>query len=578
MDRADTIEMKAKRKTNHTPEVEERERVGDVERLPSIDFTRPPVEEREYPDSLHLMLGTIALMVAVFLIALDVNILATATPKITTEFNSLIDLTWYGGAFLVAQIAMQPTYARVYQAFPIKNVFITAIIILGIGSTVGATASSSKILIVGRAVQGTGAGGVFAGVLNMIGFLVPKPKRPVYISIIATMYAVAAFTGPIVGGFFAESRLTWRFCLWINLPIGFTACAIITWAFVEPERSSTDQPLAQKLKRLDPLGAAILISWVVCLLLALQRASIPQPWSHAGIWGPLLAFGILFCIFAIIQYYQKDKAIVPYRILMQRTVGFSGLFVVCIMLASTSIVYYLPFYFQSVKGFSARKSGIYNLPFVVTNSFFSFAGGIAISKTGIYVPFMWAGSAIMCVGCGLLYTLHAGSGVGAIVGFQLIASAGFGLCIQVPFTAVQVLPESDIPIGNGLMAFFQGLGGALAVSSAQTIFSNTLHKQLDDIPNANADVIISYGATNFVQKVEPHLIKAVQHAYEAATKDTFMLPIIGTGLAFLASLGVEWRRHYVAKKKSPSSTSSSEPGVTQRDVLEETKNKTDTKS
>lgn len=570
MDGANSIEMKAKRKSGQAPEVEEREKVGDVERLPSIDYTRPAVEERKYPDTLHLTLATIALMVAVFLVALDVNILATATPKITTEFNSLVDLTWYGGAFLVAQIAMQPTYARIYQAFQIKYVFVAAISILAVGSIIGATAPNSRILIVGRAIQGTGSGGVIAGGLLMISYLVPKPKRPVYLSVIATMYAVAAVIGPVVGGFFAESRLTWRFCFWINLPIGFTACAIIIWAFTEPERTSTDQPLMKKLKMLDPLGAAILISWVTCLLLALQRASIPQPWSHSGIWGPLLAFGILLCIFAIIQYYQKDKAIVPYRVLMQRTVAFSCLFIVSIMLASTSIVYYLPFYFQSVKGFSAHKSGIYNLPFVVTNSFFSFAGGIAISKTGIYVPYMWAGSAILCVGCGLLYTLNAGSGNAAIIGFQLIASAGYGLCVQVPFTAVQVLPESDIPIGNGLMAFFQGLGGALAVSAAQTIFSNTLHRELDDIPNVNANVIISYGATNFVKKVDPSLLHDVKHAYEAATKDTFMLPIIGAGLAFLASLGVEWRRHYVAKK-SKSSTSSSEPsserGVTQRDVV-----------
>ncbi|KAH7132183.1 MFS multidrug transporter-like protein [Dendryphion nanum] len=571
MDGADAIEMKAKAKkakakTNDAPEIQKLEKVGDVERLPSTEFTRPVDDEKKYPDTLHLILATIALMVAVFLVALDVNILATATPKITTEFNSLIDLTWYGGAFLVAQIAMQPTYARLYQAFPIKHVFVTAIVILGVGSVIGARASSSKMLIVGRAIQGTGSGGIIAGGLLMISFLVPKPKRPVFLSVIATMYAVAALVGPVVGGFFAESKLTWRFCFYINLPIGFTACSMIIYAFTEPQRPSTDRPLTEKLKTLDPLGAAILISWVTCLLLALQRASIPQPWSHAGIWGPLLAFGILFCIFAIVQYYQKDKAIVPLRILTQRTVGFSCLFVLSIMLAATSIVYYLPFYFQSVKGFSAHKSGIYNLPFVVTNSLFSFAGGVAISKTGIYVPYMWAGSAILCIGCGLLYTLNAESSDGSIVGFQLLASAGYGLCVQVPFTAVQVLPEADIPIGNGLMAFFQGLGGALAVSAAQTIFSNTLHEQLDVVPNINADVIISYGATNFVTKVDPNTAHTVQLAYEAATRDTFMLPIIGAGIALLASLGVEWRRHYVSMK-GPSSTSSSEPGVTQRDVI-----------
>lgn len=261
---------------------------------------------------------------------------------------------------------------------------------------------------------------------------------------------------------------------------------------------------------------------------------------------------------------NSTRAIIPYRILTQRTVAFCCLFEVTIFLSTTTIVYYLPFYFQSVKGFSPHQSGIHILPFVVTNSAFGFAGGVAISKTGIYVPFMWIGAAIMCLGCGMIYTLNMDSGKGSMVGYQLLASAGYGLGVQVPFTAVQLLPEKDIAIGNGLMAFSQGLGGALAVSVAQTIFSNALHVHLDEIPNINADVIISYGATNFLSKIPPGLVHAVREAYGAATRDAFILPIVGAGLAFLASLGVEWRRHYIPKKKSPAAN---EPGVTQREVV-----------
>ncbi|KAF1995547.1 MFS general substrate transporter [Amniculicola lignicola CBS 123094] len=517
-----------------------------------------------YPDTSHLVLATIALMVAVFLVAIDVHILATASPKITTEFDSLLDLTWYGGAYLLAQIALQPTYARLYQVFPIKNIFVAAITTLEIGSIIGAKSSSSRMLIIGRALQGTGAGGVLAGGLLMINYLIPKPKRPLYLSVIASMYSVAAVVGPVLGGVFAESRLTWRFCFWINLPIGLIACAAIVFALKEPSRSSTAQPLIDKIKMLDPLGASVLIAWVTCLLLALQRASIPQPWSYSGIWGPLLAFGILFCIFVIVQYYQKDRAIIPYRIISQRTIAFCCLFEVTIFLGTTTIVYYLPFYFQSVKGLTPHQSGILILPFVVTNSFFAFAGGVVISKTGYYVPFLWAGSAIMVIGCGLLYTLNINSTTSAIVGFQMIASIGYGLCVQVPFTAVQVLPGKDIAVGNGLMAFFQGLGGALSVSAAQTIFSNALHQRLDKIPEISSDVIISYGATNFVSKVPSEVVHAVREAYGVATRDAFMLTIIGSGLAFLASLGVEWRRHYVPKR----AVQDEEPGVTQREIVE----------
>ncbi|KAF2475209.1 MFS multidrug transporter-like protein [Lindgomyces ingoldianus] len=563
MSGADAIEPNPDRKSGTIPEVEELEKVEVVETPPEPSALSGESDLKEiYPDTLHFALATVALMVAVFLVALDVHILATATPKITTEFDSLLDLTWYGGAYLLTQIALQPTYARLYQVFPIKHIFVTATIILEVGSVIAATSTSSRILIAGRAIQGSGAGGIIAGGLLMINYLIPKPKRPVYLSIIATMYSVAAIAGPVLGGVFAESRVTWRFCFWMNLPIGFITGSMIIFAFPEPKRVATEQPLKKKIMTLDPFGASILISWVTCLLLALQRASIPQPWSYSGIWGPLLAFGILLCIFIILQYYQKDQAIVPVRILTQRTIAACCLFETTVFLATTTIVYYLPFYFQSVKGFSPHKSGIYILPFVVTNSLFAFAGGVAISKTGVYVPFMWGGAALMIIGCGLLFTLNINSPDAHIVGYQLIASIGYGLCVQVPFTAVQILPEKDIPIGNGLMAFFQGLGGALAVSAAQTIFSNALHKHLAEIPNINVDVIISYGATNFVSRIQGNLVHAVRQAYGAATREAFMLPIIGSGLALLATLGVEWRRHHVPKSKDPD-----EPGVTERRVI-----------
>ncbi|KAF2180969.1 MFS multidrug transporter-like protein [Zopfia rhizophila CBS 207.26] len=563
MDTPDSIEIKADRKDLTTPKIQEVEKVNDVgDGVEQVAESEESRSEDQYPNFPTLVLTTVALMVAVFLVALDVHILATATPKITTEFDSLLDLTWYGGSYLLTQIALQPTYGRLYQVFPIKYLFVTATIILEIGSIIAAKAPTSKVLIVGRAVQGSGAGGILAGGLLMINYLISKPKRPIYLSIIATMYAVAAVVGPVLGGVFAESRVTWRFCFWMNLPIGFVACAMICYAFTEPKRASTEQPLKKKLMSLDPFGASILIAWVTCLLLALQRASIPQPWSSAGIWGPLLAFGILLCIFIILQYYQKDSAIVPFRILSQRTIAASCIFEVTIFMATTTLVYYLPFYFQSVKGFSPHQSGIYILPFVVTNSVFAFAGGFVISQSGIYVPFMWGGAAVMAVGCSLIYTLDINSTDAPIVGYQLIASIGYGLCVQVPFTAVQVLQEKDIPIGNGLMAFFQGLGGALAVSAAQTIFSNTLHKHLEEIPDINADVIISFGAANFVSKVPGDVVHAVQAAYGAATREAFILPIIGAGLAFVSSLGMEWRRHFVPEKKE-----NMRPGETRREVV-----------
>ena len=142
----------------------------------------------------------------------------TAIPRITTQFHSLNDIGWYGSAYLLTQMALQPTYGRLYTFFDIKTVYLASLTIFEIESIICATAPSSIVFIVGRAISGVGASNIFSGSLTIDGHLVPLEKRSMYMSVITSMYGVASVGGPLLGGLFTDSKaLGWRFCFWINL-------------------------------------------------------------------------------------------------------------------------------------------------------------------------------------------------------------------------------------------------------------------------------------------------------------------------------------------------------------------------
>jgi MFS family permease len=316
----------------------------------SNNTSQPPAAKHR---KLVFLTITLALMSAIFLAALDVNILCThpfydppllymlttstrftfvaiVIPSITTEFGSLDDVSWYGAAYSLTKMALQPTFGRTYYLWPLKPVFCSAIAVFTVGSIICATAPSSTVLIVGRAIQGIGSAGLFSGALTLAAFAVSKKKLPLFISILSSMYAVASVLGPIIGGYVTESHLSWRFCFWINLrksrptstcphmvrclrfnPMNIAIAAvpviIIMVFYTEPKRDTTKAKLAEKLAAFDPIGTVLLIGAVVTLILALQWGGTRLPWSHPGVWGTLLATAVFVGLFTVVQIKLKER-------------------------------------------------------------------------------------------------------------------------------------------------------------------------------------------------------------------------------------------------------------------------------
>jgi len=224
---------------------------------------------------LPLVSVTVALSAAVFLVAMDVNVIATAVPRITGEFRSLDDVGWYGSAFLMATSATQIPYGRVYSLFPAKWVFTSAILIFMLGSLIAGVSPNSPVLILGRAVQGVGTSGILSGGLIIMSQVVPLRIRPVLTSVIGAMEGVAMISAPIIGGVLTD-HLHWRWCFYINLPIGGFVLLVVLFCMRTTKqtgrRRAGKTTLLGTLYELDVLGAATLLPPIVCTLLALHFA------------------------------------------------------------------------------------------------------------------------------------------------------------------------------------------------------------------------------------------------------------------------------------------------------------------
>ncbi|KAI0538757.1 major facilitator superfamily domain-containing protein [Xylaria digitata] len=513
-----------------------------LEDVDSIDHpTEARIESKQYPSTWKAFLLTVGLCLVTFATAVDNTIIATAIPSITEEFHSLDDIGWYASSYLLASTALQPSYGKVYTHFNIKWVYLAALVVFEVGSVVAATAESSIILIIGRIVAGLGGGGLTSGGSTILTHAVPIEKRAVFNSAFASTFGIASVVGPLLGGVLTDN-LSWRWCFWINLPLGAVAFITVIFVFRLPKRAKSSLSVKERLRKLDVVGASFLVPGVVSLLLALHWGGIEYPWSDSRVWGTLLGFGLITAVFIGTQLYRGEDATIPPRIMARRAVLTSTLFQAIFSMGLYAHFYYLPFYFQVVQGTSAMDSGIRTIPYVAGLSILAVVAGIGVRIIGYYTPPALFGSAAFTVGAGLMYTLQVNTSQPKWVGYQVLAGAGAGAAFQMPLLAVQSsLPENDVPIGNALVGFFLTLGSSIGVSIAQNIFSSSLRSALGVISGIDPEAIIDAGAAGARGATPPALLPDVLKAFNRAIMSTFIYPIATGGFGLILTLFWGWR-------------------------------------
>ncbi|OKL62584.1 hypothetical protein UA08_02968 [Talaromyces atroroseus] len=495
-----------------------------------------------YPSGIKLAFIMVALVLSVFLFSLDQTIVATAIPKITDEFNSIDDISWYGSAFFMTLGGFQSMWGKVYKYFSLKISFMVAIFIFELGSLICAVARNSPTLIVGRAIAGLGGAGVGSGAYTIVAFAAEPKKRASMTGVIGMSYGLAAITGPLIGGVFAD-RVSWRWCFYINLPIGGLAAAIIILFFrTPPAAKAVEATLRDKLLQMDPIGTTLIMGAVCSLILGLQYGGVTYPWNSSTVIGLFVGCGCMFIVFGIIESVQGERAMLTPRLMRQRSVWVSGVYGAFFAGSYFVPLYYLPIYFQSIDGASPINSGVRNLPLIIAFTIATVASGASISKTGIATPLLPVGSAIATIAAGLLYTLDIGTGTGKWIGYQILAGFGYGISFQVPIIVCQGTGDpSDLASMTAIILFFQTIGGAALIGAAQSGFVNQLLRRLPSTaPTVNPNLVVAAGATELRNVFSADELSGILVAYMAGIKVTFAITIGAAGISFPISLLSKW--------------------------------------
>lgn len=364
-----------------------------------------------------------------------------------------------------------------------------------------------------------------------------------------------------MGGAFTD-KVTWRWCFYINLPFGAITGLFIIFFFQPPGGKTKASTLTWKeqIKLLDLEGTFFFIPGVISLLLALQWGGTKYAWGNGRIIALFVLFGVLIIGFVAVQIWKQEMATVPPRVFKNRNIWGCALFAAFQGAAFFVMVYYvsvlsastgfidltctkIPIWFQAIKGASAVRSGIMNLPLILSLVAISMVSGGLVSYIGYYTPFMIISSVLCAIGAGLMTTFDVNTPQPQWIGYQFIFGAGVGFGMQQTMIAVQAcLQGNDIAVGTAIIMFSQTLGGALFIAVAENVFENRLVSNIvaANLPGLSAATVLNTGATQIQKVIPAQFLPTVLNAYNDALTNAYYVSVAMSSLTIIGALSIQW--------------------------------------
>jgi len=473
--------------------------------------------------SIPLLLA--ALMLVMFLAALDQTIVSTALPTIVSDLGGLRWLSWVVTAYLLASTVVVPLYGKFGDQFGRKRVLQVAIVLFLLGSALCGAAQDMAQLIAFRTLQGLGGGGLMVVAMAAIGDVIPPAERGRYQGLFGGVFGLATVVGPLIGGFLVE-QLSWHWIFYINLPLGLLALLVIGSVF-RPH-------VALVRHTVDYIGAFFLTVALAALVLVTSLGGSLLAWQSLDMLC-LLLFALIGLVGFVLEQRRAAEPIVPLHLFRHRTFVLAGLIGFIVGVSLFGAVTFLPLYMQVVKNATPTSAGLQMLPLMGGLLVVSAITGRLISRWGRYRVFPILGTLLQVIALGLLSRLELDTPMALMNLYMGLLGAGLGMVMQVLILAVQNSVElRHMGVATSGATLFRSIGGAMGVSLFGALFSHALLGGLGSDFSASAG-----GAASLSPAAVHALPAALQHSYlqafSGAMQGVFLLAAVFTSVAFALS-------------------------------------------
>jgi EmrB/QacA subfamily drug resistance transporter len=489
-----------------------------------------------------------AIMLGLFLSALDQTIVGTALPTIVSDLKGNDLYAWVVTIYLITSTVTGPIYGKLSDLFGRKPMLLIGVSLFLLGSALSGFSQEMWQLILFRGIQGLGAGAIFPIALAIIGDLFTPAERGKYQGLFGAVFGIAALIGPALGGFLTET-VGWHWVFFVNLPVGAVTIFII-WRLLPTLKREGARP------RIDYVGAATFTAGIVPVLIGLTNAQRGS-WSDPDVWAWIVAGAALLVVFVFVEARAKEP-IVPLDLFRNRTFSLSMVAVFTASFGFFGSIVFLPIWFQVVHGSSPTESGYQLLPFLAGLIFSSIVSGQVVSRTGRY---KWlTAAAISCVAIGLiLFTnLRADSPLINVWIWMFITGLGVGPSLAVYTIIVQnAVPMKKLGAATSDLTLFRQVGGTVGLTLGFTLFRSGLTTQiptqllaagvpqqvLDQVPagalNASDLTAVGGQGLGFLQAVPAALREpitfGIHQAISVSIADSFWLGVAAAIVAVVAT-------------------------------------------